>query len=230
MKVKGRIAVIKISKKSEPKVLKDNAKNWLNDVIQKKTAGEKIRKTVYSRFNSNREIKETIIEESHGKCSYCESAMLAVSHGDIEHITPLDFDHTLAFEWMNLILSCTKCNHNKLIYFDLAEPLLNPVVDDPEKHLSTEGHWIRGIAKTKGPKTESKIELNRGALLEKRLEQLEILQQSIDLWKQLSLVKCPLMAIPRLQIESAQKRKSEYLFMKSQYIKKYCPELWKQII
>lgn len=60
-----------------------------------------------------------------GKCAYCESKILAVSRGDIEHFRPKGAYHNkngqvlnspgyywLASEWENLLLACTLCNQS----------------------------------------------------------------------------------------------------------------------
>ncbi|MBP7864215.1 HNH endonuclease [bacterium] len=218
--------MIKIVKSPEPNVLKNSGSKWLQKVVTKKAAGEPIRDIVYDKFRRNKEIKITVVKDSFGKCSYCESKILAVSHGDIDHIIPLDADHTLAFEWQNLVLSCTKCNFEKLAYFSKTDPLLNPLQDEPSEHLLSEDHWIRGIPNTKGPTTEIEVGLNRGGLIEDRQEHLENLKNAITYWKVLKAQNDPLMELAKRQILCAQERNKEYLFMKSNHVKNDCVELW----
>lgn len=218
--------MLKISKSSIPTVLRLNGQQWLQELNSKKAAGESLRPIIYDKFKRNKEIKETIIKDSYAKCSYCESKMLAVSHGDIDHVVPLDTNHALAFDWLNLILSCTKCNHGKLNYFSQSNPLMNPLHDEPAEHLYPEEHWIRAIPSTKGPITEQKIKFNRGGLIEKRQEQLKSLQDSITFWTELKAQNDSLRELAKAQILSAQDRNSEYLFMKSNYIKNHCNDLW----
>lgn len=106
------------------------------------------------------EIKIHLFELFHGKCAYCESKVLHVSSGDVEHYRPKkrvieDPSHPgyywLAYDVSNLLPCCEKCNRvrGKRNHFpvkkhcarcpeDLGkeEPLLlNPYVHTPERHL-----------------------------------------------------------------------------------------------
>lgn len=118
----------------------------------------------------------------HGKCAYCECYITDFQHGDIEHFRPkkgvTDEDdnpimvkdsqgnevqhpgyYWLAYDWKNLLPSCTDCNqpgvisgkkkgkHNRFPVngTHAANPdeikdeqplLINPVADDPGEHLT----------------------------------------------------------------------------------------------
>lgn len=81
-------------------------------------------------------VKRRLIKDQYGKCGFCESNILSIASGDVEHFRPKGGYHQnnkkkelckpgyywLAYEWGNFILSCERCNRiHKKNYF----PLLN---------------------------------------------------------------------------------------------------------
>ena len=81
-------------------------------------------------------VKSALIAMQHKKCAFCESKVLQVTPGDVEHFRPKagyrqsDDDplvqpgyYWLAYDWENLLLSCSECNrrHKKNLF-----PLANP--------------------------------------------------------------------------------------------------------
>lgn len=84
-------------------------------------------------------IKTALINLQSGKCCFCESKVLHVSDGDIEHFRPkaaykqLNSDKLirpgyfwLTYDWDNLFLACLKCNQrNKGNMF--------PLIDDSQR-------------------------------------------------------------------------------------------------
>jgi uncharacterized protein (TIGR02646 family) len=119
-------------------------------------------KTIYG----NKEVKEALISIQDGKCCFCESKILHISHGDVEHFRPKagwvqsnenlnkPGYYWLAYEWDNLLLSCEICNqrHKKnvfplvnnslraLSHFDNINTeqavFINPAIDDPEQFIT----------------------------------------------------------------------------------------------
>ncbi|MFW1752627.1 hypothetical protein ACG9Y0_18090, partial [Acinetobacter baumannii] len=67
--------MIKIIKKQKPAVLIKNASKWKSRLLDDIKAEKKSTKYLLTRY-SHPEIKETLIEETHGKCAYCESKLL----------------------------------------------------------------------------------------------------------------------------------------------------------
>lgn len=79
-------------------------------------------------FNSDvyghSKIKRALIKAQHGKCGFCESNILSISSGDVEHFRPKagckqnvkqknltrPGYYWLAYEWDNFLLSCERCN------------------------------------------------------------------------------------------------------------------------
>ena len=57
------------------------------------------------------EVVEALEEIFHGKCYICESKQSPSK--EVEHLIPHGGDKTLKFDWNNLFLACTHCNHIK---------------------------------------------------------------------------------------------------------------------
>lgn len=85
------------------------------------TSARKNEKFEFSAYN-NDEVKAALKRLFNGKCAYCESPILTITVGDIEHFRPkaavvTDDKKTLkpgyywlAADWDNLLLSCNNCN------------------------------------------------------------------------------------------------------------------------
>ncbi|SRR6266404_419566 len=126
--------------------------------------------------------KNALIEASYGKCMYCESKVLHISYGDIEHIKPKSKFPTLEFTWTNLGFGCTRCNVAKGDKYDNATPYVDPYVEDPEDHLIALGAILKHKnGSDRGKLTIRDIELNRDGLIEKRLARLNEIEKTIDL-------------------------------------------------
>ncbi|QDQ28825.1 HNH endonuclease [Chitinimonas arctica] len=133
--------------------------------------------TAYNRV----EIKECLINESAGKCMYCEGKMLHVDYGDIEHIVPKNLGPEFRYSYENLGLSCRVCNGRKGGFHDATSPLLNPYCDDPDEHFLAAGPMIvHKLGSDRGKITKVKLELNRKDLLEKRAERIENIQSLFE--------------------------------------------------
>jgi uncharacterized protein (TIGR02646 family) len=76
-------------------------------------------------------LKPVLHDMAHGKCVFCESALEVTSHLEIEHYVAKTRDPGRAFEWTNLLPSCSKCNNAKGEQ-DHANSLLKPDDEDPE--------------------------------------------------------------------------------------------------
>jgi uncharacterized protein (TIGR02646 family) len=111
-------------------------------------------------------VKQALVDAQYGKCCFCESRVVDISYGDVEHFRPKaafrqdeNDDLTrpgyywLAYEWNNLFLSCQLCNQRyKKNLFPLADPnrraeshkddvskerpLFADPSDDPEQHIT----------------------------------------------------------------------------------------------
>ncbi|WP_165927214.1 HNH endonuclease [Sphingomonas sp. BK235] len=134
-------------------------------------------KLAQSRYN-HKEIKDRLIEETSAKCAYCESKILHVSPGDIEHVQPKSADVTRTFQWDNLTLSCSSCNNNKRNHSGVVDPY-NDVIGD---HFQFLGPMMFPVsANTKAVFTERQLKLNRLRLVEQRMTRLSAVSTQIQL-------------------------------------------------
>jgi hypothetical protein len=138
--------------------------------------GEKASDALKGAYKTD-EIKDRLKEETRNKCAYCESCMLHVDYGDIEHIKPKGRNPVLRFEYWNLTLSCGVCNTKKAEF----EDIIDPYSANPADHLVPHGPLIfRHAASDAGLMTEKRLDLNRAPLLERRKERLQALAVMAD--------------------------------------------------
>lgn len=123
-------------------------------------------------------IRDELVIDFDNKCAYCQSDVGITSHAEIENFYPKSkFPFEIAFDWNNLLLSCSICNAAKRDRFpvnDKGEPLLiNPSIEDPDLHikLDKETGLYEGITE-KGKVTISTLNLNRIGLVARRKERL----------------------------------------------------------
>lgn len=164
--------MIKLEKCPIPKRLHDNAVAWTKVVIDKTNAGEAPTKAEIGRYR-HPEIKAVLLEETAGKCAYCESKLQHIHHGDVEHMYPKSLDPAKTFEWNNLTLACEVCNQNKSNKDPLVEHIIDPYQTDPEEHLIFAGGLIFARGSAAGTATRILLELHRAELVEMRNDQLE---------------------------------------------------------
>lgn len=164
--------MISLSKKPKPQILVDNGATWTKVVVDKISKGEIPTAAEKSRYR-HPDIKSVLVSETHGKCAYCESTMLHIHHGDVEHIYPKSLDSEKTFDWENLTLSCEKCNQNKSNKDPLVEHIIDPYEVDPSLHLHFTGALLFPLGTVEGSSTRSILDLNRGELVEQRKERLE---------------------------------------------------------
>lgn len=160
--------------------ISDLLHNYLQDHIKKYSAlliaNEDIPENIANGYNT-KEVKNLLKRETHEKCAYCESKMLHVDYGDIEHIKPKHRNPFLRFDYKNLTLSCGVCNTKKSTH----EDILDPYQTNPSEHLVAHGPSIfRRSVSNVGMTTEKRLDLNRVQLLQKRNERLQALQQIAD--------------------------------------------------
>lgn len=106
--------MIKLIKSQEPDVLAQNGKQWTSDLMGYVKSGSKIPEGIKNKYN-HPDIKRALINETHGKCMYCESYISAVAPEHIEHYRPKAVYPEKTFEWNNLGLACPWCNIKKMI-------------------------------------------------------------------------------------------------------------------
>jgi uncharacterized protein (TIGR02646 family) len=105
---------------------------------------------------------------SRERCMFCED-----SRGvDIDHFWPKSKYPERTFAWENLVLTCSGCNRDKGVAFELApdgSPLLiNPTKDDPWTHLFYDSHTgivtARFVAALRGPDPRGHYTVERSRL------------------------------------------------------------------
>lgn len=173
--------MIRLSKADIPDVLRAKANAWTEALLEKLSAGGTIESIDRERYR-HVEIKEALKVETNRKCAYCESHMLHVSYGDIEHIVPKSREPSLMYEWTNLTLACSVCNTCKGAYAGSDGSLVDPYFDQPDEHLHFEGPIILPApGSAKGFVTEPTFKLNRPDLFERRVARLKRLNTLLDL-------------------------------------------------
>ena len=132
--------MIRVRRGNEPAILKTNRATWTASLVA--SATPKQRAKAISKYR-HPEIKRALVGCFHGKCAYCESKILHVDFGHIEHFHPKSnpqYRH-LTFDWNNLFLACAVCNgplFKGVKFPDQNEggPPVNPCEEDPSDHLS----------------------------------------------------------------------------------------------
>lgn len=155
-----------------------------------------------------KDIKDTLCQDQHSKCAYCE-CRLNGDFGHIEHFRPKagysvppgrnlhkPGYYWLAYDWKNLLLSCSKCNTSyKANHFALEDDsqrdiahrnienevplLINPAEEDPALYIEFHQHIaapkiIDGEESKKGRYTIELLQLNnRRDLVEYRRQKWE---------------------------------------------------------
>ena len=139
------------------------------------------------------EVKNALRQLFHRKCAFCETQVDISAPFDIEHFRPktraMQLDGTiaenhywwLAYEWTNLYTICQVCNISKRSRFPVigeragydsdlsleAPLLLDPCIDEPEKHLLFANGSVIGRTE-RGNATIEVFALNRQELVELR--------------------------------------------------------------
>src|SRR5438067_4779987 len=149
-------------------------------------------------------VKALLLGAQHGKCAFCECKLTHQQYGDVEHFRPKagykqkasdplgrPGYYWLAYEWNNLLISCTLCNQGfkknlfplrvarrrALCHRDLVpaeEPLLiDPSSEDPARHLAFHEELPRPArGSRKGKATIEFLGLDREELAEHRRDRL----------------------------------------------------------
>lgn len=92
--------------------------------------------------------KDQLLKESHHKCAYCETSMLAVAFGDVEHYRPKSRYWWLAYVYDNYLASCAICNQR--FKSDRFEHFGDAMVPPPVSAQSTDQE-LSGLADTAIP-------------------------------------------------------------------------------
>lgn len=180
--------MIKLSKLAKPEVLEVNALAWTKILVDKINAGVKPADSEKTKYRHS-DIKEALVKETNGKCACCESKLLHIHHGDVEHIYPKSLDPNKTFEWENLTLSCQICNQFKSDHDPNMQHIIDPYNIDPAAHISFIGTILHAVTADYGLSTKSILKLNRPELCERRREKLE---KTLSIFENILNKKLPL--------------------------------------
>ena len=166
--------MISLVKSDEPEVLRNNAKNWTDELLRRLEAGDAPTEYLLSRY-AHPGIKAALLVETFEKCAYCESPFRHVTYGDVEHISPKRMNPQLRFSWGNLTIACDVCNTKKA-----EHELVDPYQIDPSDAFFFIGPviWARA-GNDRAVVTEARLDLNRLPLVQRRLERLEFLRNLV---------------------------------------------------
>lgn len=169
--------MIHLTKLQSPNVLIQHAAEWTAELLAAIANGTKLSDARKRRYNHD-QVKAALLQETHGKCAYCESKLTHIAYGDIEHIIPKASDPGRTYEWENLTTACDVCNTKK----SDTEGLVDPYVNDPEQvHFRFMGPMMTIVPGNEPAKlTLTQLELNRTALMEKRTDRLEDLGRRLE--------------------------------------------------
>lgn len=172
--------MIRLQRREVPDHLAQRIAQRTQRFLALREAGETIPENLATAYKDP-EVKLLLREETADKCAYCESKIPHVDYGDVEHLISKAARPDLRFEYTNLTYACGVCNTKKGDYNDEQTPLLNPYIDDIERHLLAVGPMVMRLPTSdRGLVTQKRLDLNRGALVERRTERLEAIGTLMD--------------------------------------------------
>lgn len=126
-------------------------------------------------------IKDGLLEFSNNKCCYCETNITEESkYLEVEHFHHKDEYPNEVLDWDNLLPSCKKCNGKKGTHNTITEPIINPTVNNPKKHLRFWRYRIKG-KNDFGKLTVIVLDLNnQDRLVKKRFEIGNAIQEKLE--------------------------------------------------
>jgi uncharacterized protein (TIGR02646 family) len=171
--------MIRLSKGRKPEILTQKQEEWTKALLAAIKSDEKPTETIKGRYR-HPQIKTAIVDETYGKCAYCESKVRHIAHGDIEHIIPKSIEPQLTFEWDNMTLACDRCNENKSDHFANHDDLVDPYAVNPDDHFFIEGPLVLPVPGDEAAElTEKTIKLNRLELVEMRKKRIQSLHDQV---------------------------------------------------
>lgn len=185
--------MIVVKRALKPKILKDKAEIWTQELLNLRTKIDACDKesAEYVKLKQKYKLIETKYQHEtikdrlkgeqmfRGKCAFCESFISHIDYGHIEHYRPKSKFPEYTFEWKNLLLACGVCNGkqfkgDKFPIIDASIPaFINPCNDIPSDHFKFDYDVQTKLAgvygKTRrGEITEKELGLNRPELIKYR--------------------------------------------------------------
>lgn len=154
-------------------------------------------------------LESLLLLESHGKCGYCEQELHGPGSMEIDHFRPISgaidsegersdqHYYWLAYDWNNMLASCSECNRAKGSKFPVVSQrisvgimspdldgyehpmILNPSRYVPGKHLSFLPSGELKALSLEGEYTTKILKLNREDLVARRAKHVERLRAAI---------------------------------------------------
>lgn len=126
-------------------------------------------------------LKEALLDLSYGKCAYCECDLKEeAKYMEVEHFEDKATNPKKVMEWDNLLPSCKRCNGSKSTHNVLIEPIVNPFIDTPSKHVTLRLYRFKS-KDIKGRTTIDVVDLNNTErAVKKRFEVGEQLEKTIE--------------------------------------------------
>jgi CRISPR/Cas system Type II protein with McrA/HNH and RuvC-like nuclease domain len=173
--------MIRIHRSPKPAVLAEKADEWTKEFCDFTGPLGDMPATIRFRYR-HPHIKDTVRQDAHEKCMYCESSITQTHPGETDHILPVSKRQELVVDWDNLGYICTDCNREKLDYHAPELPLVNPYREEPSDFLVFYGPVVlQRLGAPKGEITVRRLKLNeRPKLLERRKERIQGLQMMLD--------------------------------------------------
>lgn len=105
-------------------------------------------------------LKIALLEQSYGKCAYCESYLKEESkYIEVEHFEDKANNPDKVLLWENLLPSCKKCNGKKGTHDVILFPIVNPFEDNPKESFKlVDYNFVH--KDEKGERTIDKLDLN----------------------------------------------------------------------
>ncbi|NOI85078.1 HNH endonuclease [Vibrio sp. 99K-1] len=143
--------MIKLVRGIKPDILNAHHDTWqvaLDAAIQKygsyKNIPKKEKDSLLSHYR-HQDIKDILFATSKLKCAFCECKPTEGGNIEVEHFKPKSIYPEFAFEWLNFLPSCNKCNNSKLNHDTGKLPIVNPYETDPEDVFYYEDIRIRPV-------------------------------------------------------------------------------------
>jgi uncharacterized protein (TIGR02646 family) len=108
-------------------------------------------------------LQDAIFDMAFGKCCYSEIRLGEESkYMEIEHFHHKDKYQSEVMQWGNLLPSCKKCNGTKGSHDTVAEPIVNPFIDNPKDYFFLKNCFYQAKVtnKAKAKLTIKKLALN----------------------------------------------------------------------
>lgn len=102
-------------------------------------------KTSNTHVWQHQDVKDVCLTIGNNKCAYCEVILNQKStYLEIDHFRHKDDYPDDVIEWNNLLPSCRHCNGTKNDHDVVAEPIINPAVDNPADHVYLKAYRLKG--------------------------------------------------------------------------------------